>query len=73
MKYRVQVTVKPIVQWEERDFDDQADDPVDEYSYDVDAANPEAASEAALDIFHSTVPIACLEHFDIDTAVTPVS
>lgn len=71
LKFRVVVTVTSLVRWDERDFDDQQDDPCGNHTFDVEADNKEAAGEKALDVFHDTIPIACLDDFDITTSVRP--
>jgi hypothetical protein len=48
------ITVRALVPFEDRDPDDQQDDPTGEHS-----------REEALDLFHGTVPIAVLDHFEI--------
>ena len=55
--FKITVTAKlPREQW---DPDDQADDPTG--THEIGAPD----KEAALDKFHSTVPIACLDDFEI--------
>lgn len=58
----------PQNQW---DSDDVADNPTGRYTFKPQAPNEEEAREKALDEFHSTVPIACLENFQIEANVLP--
>jgi hypothetical protein len=58
---------------EEWDHDDQQDNPVGSYNFTPRAKDEDAAREAALDQFHSTVPIANLETFQVDVEVLPRS
>jgi hypothetical protein len=58
----------PRDQW---DADDQADNPVGSYNFTPRAPDEKAAREAALDQFHSTVPISDLEMFQVDVEVMP--
>lgn len=66
MKTIAFVTCKALVPEREWDHDDLVDNPVGSYTFHVEGANREALTEAALDQFHSTVPIAMLENFDIN-------
>jgi hypothetical protein len=53
------ITVRALVPFEDRDPDDQQDDPTGEHLIEADSR------EEALDLFHGTVPIAVLDHFEI--------
>lgn len=53
------------------DHADQLDNPVGSYNFTPRAKNEDAAREAALDQFHSTVPIFGLEMFQVDVEVMP--
>lgn len=68
--YQVRVNVSRIVSKKELDPDDRRFNPTGEYEFEVEAENSLHAAEKALDEFHRTVPIACLEDFAIDTLVT---
>lgn len=57
MTYKIMV--RQLVPDEELDHDDRADSPVGEYEYVAES------EDEALDDFHSEVPIACLEDFEI--------
>jgi hypothetical protein len=59
MKYRITVTQIDDLS----DVDDQADNPAGVYDVDADT------EDGALDLFHQTVPIGCLEDFDIAIAI----
>lgn len=57
-----------LVAIEELDFDDRQDDKdlvQGVYILEVDEDNPDP-EDKALDIFHSSVPVACLEHYKFD-------
>lgn len=59
MKKRFKVTVKQIAPDEALDHDDREENPSGEHFVE------EVSEDAALDEFHATVPIACLDDFDI--------
>lgn len=69
--WSVTVRCRALVPVAEQDFDDQQDKPEGTYTFMVDAVDREQASELALDQFHRTVPIACLEDFEVTTEVFP--
>ena len=68
-QYLIAVTVLALVEWADRNGNDQEDDPTGTRDYRVDADRPEDAIELALDIFHSTVPIKVLDDFEIRAQV----
>jgi len=53
------ITVKQLVPDDQLDPDDQVDNPSGEHTEEADS------KEEALDQFHGSVPIACLDHFEI--------
>lgn len=69
--WSVTVRCRALVPFAEQDFDDQQDKPEGTYTFKVDAVDREQAADQALDQFHSTVPIACLDDFEITTEVLP--
>jgi len=67
-KYKIKVSVKQLCETESlTDPDDKIDQPSGDYIFEKTANNREQASELALDEFHLTVPIGCLEDYDIST------
>lgn len=54
-----EITVKQLVKDETLDHDDRLDDPKGDYDYWAEN------EDAALDHFHETVAIACLDHYEI--------
>lgn len=67
----VTVTRAEGVKDEDLDPDDREQHPEGTYTYPIEAVNLRAAKEQALDAFHSSVPIALLENYDIE-ATSPL-
>lgn len=65
-KWKVKFVVKAIVSDDERSCDDKETPPDGTYFYDIEHDDQDAAHELAKDIFHSTIPIAVLDDFDIE-------
>lgn len=59
MKRKFEIEVMQTVPDEDLDIEDREESPIGKYTI---IANSE---DEALDEFHATVPISCLEHFDI--------
>ena len=65
--YNVEIRVKRLVPRAQLDPDDRRSGPVGEYWWTVEARDPEAAEEAALDWFHDHHAIAVLDDHEITT------
>ena len=68
-KYDVEIRVEQIVEDSELDSDDREGGPECDYEYTVEAYTEEGAREAALDRFHSGVPIRTLDDYEITPTV----
>lgn len=64
-EWKVKVKVTQVVD-ELSDHDDKKDQPEGEYDFEVSAHCEDDAGERALDEFSLTIPIGCLDDFDID-------
>ena len=67
--YICQVTCEQLVADGELDYDDQHDGPCSEEHYRITAYSREGAHEAALDVFHESNAIACLDDYNISVEV----
>lgn len=57
---RYEITVKQLVTDNELDHEDKHDNPTGQYDYWAES------EDKAIDHFHETVPISCLEDFEIE-------
>jgi len=58
------ITVKQVTADKDLDWDDHLDNPTGEHFFEA------GSKDEALDEFHSTVPIACLDDFEIHAEVS---
>jgi hypothetical protein len=69
MLYKITVTVEQVVDVL-HDWDDEQDNPEGIYHYEYYADSDEEARELALDEFHETISIGCLDDFSISVDVS---